>query len=876
MGTTAYGDFLTTMGVGALIMFAFVMVLRTRKKFERSVNERILTALNRRRKDGDNFRRSNGYSWDYVMVFRVYGCEEAIDQYQRKYSLKMILGRLAKGGLTTRLFYTLKRDKVFVKIRAPLQRLLHEGSRTNMRVQMDEQKLETLCRVGRPGKWDPLDMPYPEHMKTEIQKKIPNATFTVETHLKPFEYMFAPLDENRKDLQKLYRIHERQIMPEDFARENLLGEEHKLKVRKEGLQQRLGLAAAGDGENDGTDPEQIGIEMPIAISDGARGDAEEIESVEGSPLRGADRLKLIKSIITTSAEGCCGLDVEGLLKDECIYAFFPLHDYVELMALQRDTMTVFQLPWLFPVDRMKDYFGEKIGLYFLFLTFYTYFCIPAGIVGFIFWTTYAADGNNSDSASTPYYAAFVGLWATLFLEFWEKKEKRAAMRWGMSGFEQEEQERPAFEGEKKPSPITGQYVRTFSDLERLKRTMKTTTIAFVLAWCIIAACCAIFVVQKIMYYFQDGTGTSLAPIIAAIWYAIQIEIFTFIFSATSINLTDYENHRTDTEYEDALIAKTFVFQFINCYTPLFYIAFLKPFIPTIDYCTNNGNCMTELQIFLGTIFLSRILLSNLLEVAIPAMKVHFNKSEQTAHVLKDVELSGGSSRTGRGGKLSAKEKNTAEAAGLLQKTINDEELRKELNTMGDVEKNYVLNDYNVMLGVFDDYAELVMQFGYTTMFVAAFPLCVLIAAFSNYVEIRVDAWKLCQLTRRPEPRGTEDIGTWFSILSFISVVAVVTNSAITVYTSTQLIDYTWAERSYFFIGITGLILTGKAIFSYIIYLVYITVWIDTDTVVDIQLRRQDYIEKKVVMNFKDDPEFTAKAAKVKPTYTISPTDDDPL
>ena len=73
--------------------------------------------------------------------------------------------------------------------------------------------------------------------------------------------------------------------------------------------------------------------MPIAISDGARGDAEEIESVEGSPLRGADRLKLIKSIITTSAEGCCGLDVEALLKDECIYAFFPLHDYVELMAM---------------------------------------------------------------------------------------------------------------------------------------------------------------------------------------------------------------------------------------------------------------------------------------------------------------------------------------------------------------------------------------------------------------------------------------------------------------------------------------------------------------------------------------------------------------
>ena len=115
--TPAWSDFSTTMGVGFIIFFCFFLVLRTRKGFERNINERILQVLKRRRKDGDTFRDDNGYCWDYVMVFRVYGCREAVAAAQRKWSLKMILSRLSSGGLTTRLFYNLKRDKIFVKIR---------------------------------------------------------------------------------------------------------------------------------------------------------------------------------------------------------------------------------------------------------------------------------------------------------------------------------------------------------------------------------------------------------------------------------------------------------------------------------------------------------------------------------------------------------------------------------------------------------------------------------------------------------------------------------------------------------------------------------------------------------------------------------------
>jgi len=36
--------------------------------------------------------------------------------------------------------------------------------------------------------------------------------------------------------------------------------------------------------------------------------------------------------------------------------------------------------------------------------------------------------------SVPFFAAFMALWATFFLEFWKRKEKTFAMKWGMTGF----------------------------------------------------------------------------------------------------------------------------------------------------------------------------------------------------------------------------------------------------------------------------------------------------------------------------------------------------------------------------------------------------------------------------------------------------------
>jgi hypothetical protein len=89
------------------------------------------------------------------------------------------------------------------------------------------------------------------------------------------------------------------------------------------------------------------------------------------------------------------------------------------------------------------------------------------------------------------------------------------------------------------------------------------------------------------------------------------------------------------------------------------------------------------------------------------------------------------------------------------------------------------------------------------MFVAAFPLATVMSFVNNYIEMRVDAWKLCQITRRPEPRSAEDIGTWMVILQIMAVFAVMVNSGIIAFTGTYTQEHRWSVRVWIFITFTA-------------------------------------------------------------------------
>jgi len=233
-------------------------------------------------------------------------------------------------------------------------------------------------------------------------------------------------------------------------------------------------------------------------------------------------------------------------------------------------------------------------------------------------------------------------------------------------------------------------------------------------------------------------------VIGGVLNSLQIQIFNVIYGKVVFSLNEYENHRTDTQYENALIAKSFLFKFVNSYNSLFYMAFFKDFI---DACVDGDgaeiSCLGDLQFQLGVVFTSLIIINNTLEVFLPYMK----------------------------GEMKSKK----ESKGLdpaLEKSFPEDE--------------YEMEQYESTFGDFD---EMVIQFGFVCLFVVAFPLTPLLALMNNILEVKVDSVKLIEVTRRPEPRGCYSIGTWYDILSIIAYFSIVTNVILCIFYTDEIESY---------------------------------------------------------------------------------------
>ena len=56
---------------------------------------------------------------------------------------------------------------------------------------------------------------------------------------------------------------------------------------------------------------------------------------------------------------------------------------------------------------------------------------------------------------------------------------------------------------------------------------------------------------------------------------ILMYFFSKLYDKIAVKLTIWENYRTKTEYDDALILKLFAFEFVNSYGSFYYLAFFR-------------------------------------------------------------------------------------------------------------------------------------------------------------------------------------------------------------------------------------------------------------------------------------------------------------
>ncbi|NXU89529.1 ANO6 protein, partial [Xiphorhynchus elegans] len=525
------------------------------------------------------------------------------------------------------------------------------------------------------------------------------------------------------------------------------------------------------------------------------------------------------------------------LLDTGIYkAAFPLHDSdfrhlstdpkgpSERYLLYREWAHPKNIFKLQPLDFIRKYYGEKIGIYFAWLGFYTNMLTVAAVVGvgcFLYgcltkdnctWSQEVCDPNIGgniimcpqcdkvctywnltitcesskklcifDSFGTLVFAVFMGIWITLFLEFWKRRQAALEYEWDTVEYlEQEEQVRPEYEARCTHvvmNEITQQEEHVpYTACGKCVRMTFCTSAIFFWILLIIASVIGIIVyrlsvflvfsstlsqhisgTEAIRKYLTPQTATSVT---ASLISFVVIMILNIIYEKVAILITDFELPRTQTDYENSLTTKMFLFQFVNYYSSCFYIAFFKgkfvghPGNPVYwlgkyrnEEC-DPGGCLLELTTQLAIIVGGKAIWNNIQEVLVPLVKNLIGRYS---------------------------------AAARSEKVVPRWEEDYHLQPIG-------------KLGLFYEYLEMVIQFGFVTLFVASFPLAPLLALINNMLEIRLDAWKLTTQFRRMVPQKAQDIGAWQPILQGIAILAVVTNAMIIAFTSDMIprLVYYWS------------------------------------------------------------------------------------
>uniref|UniRef100_A0A3P9LX88 Anoctamin n=1 Tax=Oryzias latipes TaxID=8090 RepID=A0A3P9LX88_ORYLA len=356
----------------------------------------------------------------------------------------------------------------------------------------------------------------------------------------------------------------------------------------------------------------------------------------------------------------------------------------------------------------------------------------------------------------------MSFWAVTFLEYWKRKMATLAHHWDCMDFhEEEERPRPEFAAMAptvEQNPVTGVKEPYFPEKARLSR-MFTGSMVIILMLCVVIIFLVTVVmcrgiISVMMYHTGSPVLRTEAATIANISSSIVnlglILLMGQVYTALAEQLTKWEMHRTQTQYDNAFTFKVFIFQFVNFYSSPFYVAFFKGRF--VGYPTNYGTlfgmrnedcgpggCLIELAEQLFIIMVGKQLINNIQEFILPKVKA-WRQRRTLADVL--------------GGKASCEPHRW--------------------------EEDYQLVECG---GLFEEYLEMVLQFGFITIFVAAFPLAPLFALLNNWVEIRLDAHKFVCEYRRPVAERTQNIGVWFSILEGLSHLSVIVNAFLIAFTS---------------------------------------------------------------------------------------------
>ncbi|OCF60137.1 hypothetical protein L486_02817 [Kwoniella mangroviensis CBS 10435] len=426
-----------------------------------------------------------------------------------------------------------------------------------------------------------------------------------------------------------------------------------------------------------------------------------------------------------------------------------------------------------------------VHLYFNFLTTYTLSLLPLSIISVLFYLLTPSDSYP------PIYAFLLSIYSTAFVAIWRIKERRLAVRWGTRGCESVAvgRLRPEYvanlgldKRENKEDAVD--LVQAGNDI---KRDIKVTASVPIIIACGVGlgvVLLGIFMLEAFVGQAYDGFGKEVVPLLPTALFAIVVPQIVAAYGVLARSMVKWEDHPTPVGAEKSLTAKTFAMNAIVAYLGLFLSAYIYvPFGSFIMARVQHKLTKQETisvsdtpekaglgprtsgkeqkgikagrlkgQLFAYTV--TNQVVNAFLELGLP-------------YIMRFVD-------DWRAGKTTLKEafKSKGNNDSTEKVPRDDEEVEKRF--LEKVERELALPDYSL----FTDYAEMVTQFGYVTIWSIVWPLAPVFALINNYVELRSDALKICKHVRRPVGDRVETIGSWLETLSIISWIGAITNSTL--------------------------------------------------------------------------------------------------
>lgn len=465
-----------------------------------------------------------------------------------------------------------------------------------------------------------------------------------------------------------------------------------------------------------------------------------------------------------------------------------------------------------PLEEIHDYFGDDVGLYFAWLDKYTHALFLMSFYGtFVMAKQLLYHEGPDDNPLTLLYSIYVGAWSILFLQAWNRRETELRFLWGLERLKSLDHVRREFKHGSNVAldinPDTGRqtFVVKNAATQLIHKLISTICVVFMMVFAMLSATMAILVryigegvIDKEDDVFTaHGSNSDDLPesdhathykynqkseLFSAFLGLFIIIVCGMIFDGVATKLNHYENHRTQAEYDDALILKTFAFQFLNNYWALIYIAYFRevpdPFFGEVHPC-EKGSCMFELQFQLLVVFSFKTVGKQIGFTVRPfiykAIKLVLANRQLKKALDFSEDIAKSSIKKIPGGESAIVVAAQAQglAGGLVDAAVGEDIPEQHVTGLHPHEVQAELMTYS---GTFYDFNDRTVQFGYIVLFAPAFPLAPLLAFINNIVEIRAAGYKLCHGYRRPVVKHRPGIGTWSVVLNSLGFMAVIMNS----------------------------------------------------------------------------------------------------